>query len=144
MSDKGKQDFAGMITGEGYKGSMDDPRKVPITLIPPQFIGGVADVLKFGAKKYARGQWMLGMSFSEVLDAANRHLLALARGEELDPDSGLPHEYHVGCCMAFLSWYKYGPRAAEYARFDDRLFKAPAPAGYGPYDAGPLDTADKG
>ena len=37
---------------------------------------------------------------------------------------GVPHIYHIGCGLAFLSWYQYGPRAAEYEKFDDRLFKS--------------------
>lgn len=121
---KGKEDFDGNISGDGYKRSMDDPAKSPLTLVPPLFIRGIADVLKFGARKYARGQWMRGMSYSEVIDALKRHTEAIENGQDIDPDSGLPHEYHIGCCAAFLSWYRYGPRADEYRRFDDRLYAA--------------------
>lgn len=126
MSEKGKQDFDGVIDGVGYKRSMDDPTKPPMSLVPPELSVEVAKVLGFGAKKYARGQWMRGMSFSEVADALERHLRAWQAGEDIDPDSGLPHLAHIGCCTAFLLHFTEGPRKAEYARFDDRLFKAPA------------------
>jgi hypothetical protein len=127
VSAQGKQDFTGAITGDGFKKAMTGG-KASLTLVPPTFTNGVAQVLDFGAKKYARGQWMRGMSFSAVLDGMKRHLQAIELGEDLDPESGLPHLYHLGCGAAFLSWFQYGPRAAEYARFDDRLFAPPRPA----------------
>jgi len=123
----GKQDFKGEVDGGGYKKRMDDPNKLQPSMIPPTFIEGVTQVLMFGARKYARGNWMRGMSFTDVLDAIKTHTLAIERGEDLDNDSGLPHIYHIGCGLAFLSWYQYGPDAEKYAKFDDRLFKAQTP-----------------
>ena len=119
----GKVNFSGAIDGGGYKKRMDDPTKLQPSMIPPVFIEGVSQVLMFGAQKYSRGNWMRGMSFTDVLDAIMTHTLAIQRGEDLDHDSGMPHIYHIGCGLAFLSWYQYGPRASEYAAFDDRLFK---------------------
>ena len=123
MSTKGKEDFDGTINGAGYKKSMDDTTKPPMTLIPPTLGIGIARVLGKGAAKYARGQWMQGMSFSEIASAIRRHLDAWEMGEEHDPDSGLPHIYHIGAELAFLSWFQHSARYAEYERFDDRLFK---------------------
>lgn len=120
---KGKQDFNGKIDGAGYKASMDNPAKPPVDLVPPTLPRGIARVLGKGAKKYSRGNWMRGMSFSEVIAAAERHLLAIKEGEDIDPESGELHIYHLGCELAFLSWYMDGPRKEEYAKFDDRLFK---------------------
>ena len=122
--DAGKTDFSGAIDGGGYKKRMDDLKKLQPSMIPPVFIEGVTQVLMFGARKYARGNWMRGMSYTDVLDAIKTHTLAIERGEDIDTDSNLPHIYHIGCGLAFLSWYQYGPRAAEYAKFDDRMFKA--------------------
>lgn len=66
-------------------------------------------VMAFGAKKYARDNWRKGMAWSRVIDAAMRHLLAIADGEDLDPETGEPHAAHARCCMAFLIEYqKYG------------------------------------
>jgi len=119
---KGSKDFSGAIDGGGYKASMDDPRKPPLDLVPPTLTLGIARVLGKGAKKYSRGNWMRGMSFSEVIAAVKRHSAAMEAGEDFDPETGERHLYHIGCCLAFLSWFMDGPRAAEYARFDDRLF----------------------
>lgn len=122
VTPKGKQDFSGNITGGGYKGSMDDPRKPPMSLIPVTAKRWIARVLGFGAKKYARGQWMAGMSFSEIIDGVQRHIDAWQAGEDIDPESGENHLAHAMCGLSFLSWYIAGPDAEAYARFDDRLF----------------------
>lgn len=49
-------------------------------------------------------------SWKEVPDAKrryraalHRHENAIARGEVLDPESGLPHRAHVNCCALFLA-----------------------------------------
>jgi hypothetical protein len=119
---KGKQDFDGTIDGVGYKQSMDDPKKLPLSLVPPELVEQAARVMAFGARKYARGQWMRGMGFSSPTDALKRHIQAWERGEDVDADSGLPHLAHAAACISFLLHFTEGPRAAEYARFDDRLF----------------------
>jgi len=116
------QDFQGKIDGGGYKRSFDDPKKVPVDLIPPTFILGTGRVLAKGAKKYAPGNWLRGMSWSGILAAIERHRLAMLSGEDVDADTGELHIYCIACEIAFLSWYMEGPRAAEYKRFDDRMF----------------------
>lgn len=120
-------DYTGQIDGTGVKSAQTQP-KPSLTLIPPTFIIGVTEVLDFGAKKYARGNWMKGIPFSQVLDAMGRHMKAIELGEDLDPETGLPHIHHLGCEAAFYSWFAHGPRAAEYAQLDDRLFKVPSHA----------------
>ncbi len=47
--------------------------------------------------------WRGGISYSRLIAAALRHLFAVVRGEDLDPESGLPHVDHLGCCWMFLS-----------------------------------------
>lgn len=124
------EDFAGKIDGGGVKGVMKEP-KCPVDQIPPQFLEGVAEVLKFGMKKYAKLNWMRGMSFETVLGGVVRHVLAIRRGEEFDPETGLPHAYHASCGLMFISWYLHGPNAAAYRNgkdgdgnpLDDRVFK---------------------
>ena len=49
---------------------------------------GCADVLAFGAKKYARGNWHKGLSHTEIADSMLRHLSAHLAGEDKDPESG--------------------------------------------------------
>lgn len=66
----------------------------------------VAAVLGFGAEKYAADNWRKGMEWRRLYGAALRHLMAWERGEDLDPESGLPHLAHAGCCILFLLSYQ--------------------------------------
>jgi hypothetical protein len=86
---------------EGLKHDAEKPRT---DLLDAEFLLGVADVLKFGAKKYAEHNWRGGIAYSRLLGAILRHTLALLRGEDLDSESGLPHVHHLGCSVMFLSW----------------------------------------
>lgn len=84
-------------------GRKDDAEKVPLDLLDPLALEGLAQVLAFGAKKYAAHNWRGGISWSRLLAALLRHTFAILRGELVDGESGLPHIDHVGCCWMFLS-----------------------------------------
>lgn len=84
-------------------GVKNDEDKLPLDLLDPLALEGLAAVLKFGAKKYASHNWRGGISYSRLVGALLRHTFALLRGERLDSESGLPHVDHVGCCWMFLS-----------------------------------------
>lgn len=92
------------MSSEG--GIKHDAGKAPISLIPVEAIIGEADVFGFGAKKYAKHNFRKGMDHSRVLDAAMRHLLAIVNGEDLDPESGLPHWAHARCCLAMYAFFQ--------------------------------------
>lgn len=79
-----------------------DQGKAPMSLLDRHALEQIAAVLGFGAKKYAAHNWRGGIAYSRLLDAALRHLMAFADGEDLDPESGLPHVAHAGCCIMFL------------------------------------------
>lgn len=83
-----------------------DQGKEQIHLIDPSFILGVAKVLAHGAEKYGANNWRKCEDPTRYFDAAMRHLLAIAAGEELDSDSGLPHIHHVACNVMFMSCLK--------------------------------------
>lgn len=62
----------------------------------PKAIAGVATVSGFGATKYAWNGWRhVDNGIDRYTDAMVRHLAAEAQGEVLDPESGLPHAWHV-------------------------------------------------
>lgn len=79
-----------------------DQAKPPMALLDPPFLEGVAKVLGFGAQKYAAHNWRGGIEYSRLISAAYRHLGAINSGEDIDPESQLPHAYHLGCCIMFL------------------------------------------
>lgn len=82
-----------------------DNGKPPLGLIPRQALEAEARVMAFGAEKYGRDNWRGGMDWSRLTDAALRHITAFVDGEDLDPETGLPHLAHARCCMAFLLAY---------------------------------------
>ena len=85
------------------EGQKYDQAKPPMALLDPAFLEEVANVLGFGANKYAAHNWRNGIQYSRLISAAYRHLGAINRGEDIDPESGLPHAGHLGCCVMFLS-----------------------------------------
>lgn len=84
-------------------GNKFDGAKVPMALLDPPFLEGVASVLGFGANKYAAHNWRNGIAYSRLISAAYRHLGAINAGEDVDDESGLSHVYHLGCCIMFLA-----------------------------------------
>ena len=81
------------------KHDQDKPRP---ELLPPMAVESISRVLAFGAKKYDDDNWHKCDDRRRYLGAALRHLFAWARGETTDPESGLPHLAHAGCCVLFL------------------------------------------
>jgi len=64
----------------------------------PNAITGVCEVATFGANKYKRSSWQsVPNAIQRYTDAMMRHQLAKGRGETIDPESGLPHSYHIAC-----------------------------------------------
>lgn len=84
-------------------GIKHDTDKLPLDLLDPTALEGLAKVLQFGAKKYASHNWRGGLSYTRLLAAMLRHTFAILRGEDIDSESGLPHIDHVGACWMFLS-----------------------------------------
>jgi hypothetical protein len=91
-----------MMLTEAIKKDQEKPR---FDLLDPEFLEGVADVLAFGAEKYSDHNWKLGFKWSRLIAATGRHLLAIMRREDIDPESGKPHVYHLGCSVMFLAWH---------------------------------------
>lgn len=94
-------------------------KKAPLGLL-----SGVAKIyfsLAFaeGARKYGEFNWrQKKVKRTVYLDAIERHLIALRAGEDIDPDSGLPHEAKIGACCALLL-----DAAAAGCLIDDRYEK---------------------
>lgn len=80
-----------------------DQGKPRMDLLDATALEGLAEVLTFGANKYAAHNWRGGLHYSRLMAALLRHTFAIQRGERIDPESGLPHVDHIGCCWMFLS-----------------------------------------
>ena len=87
-------------------GRKNDQGKTPYHLLSPEFLELPAQVLAFGAGKYAPRNWERGMNWSRPFSALMRHMWAWWRGERLDPETNLPHLAHAACCIMFLLSYE--------------------------------------
>jgi hypothetical protein len=75
-----------------------------------------ARVFDYGREKYAAWNWAKGQAWSVPLGSAMRHIVfGGMRGEDLDPESGLPHRGHVACNIVMLLWF-----LNHYPEGDDR------------------------
>lgn len=86
-----------------------DKGKPMVSLVQPNFILGMAEVMTVGAKKYSINNWKLGSTPEDIRryqDAVLRHTLAYIDGEHLDPETGLSHAYHAACNLMFLEYFK--------------------------------------
>lgn len=84
-------------------------KQAQIGAIDPQSLLRLAEVAGFGARKYARLNYMNGFDWSLAFDAAQRHLLEFWNGTDRDPESGLPHLAHAAWqCLALLTFMERG------------------------------------
>tara|TARA_R110000787_G_scaffold229717_2_gene337266 strand:- start:216 stop:608 length:393 start_codon:yes stop_codon:yes gene_type:complete len=90
----------------GFGATKFDDDKPMMHLVPLISVEAVAKVMTFGAKKYAPNGWK---SVPNAVDRYNsamlRHMVAIQKGEIIDPDSGLPHIDHIACNAMFLSYF---------------------------------------
>lgn len=96
-------------------GVKHDTGKAPVSLIPRSAIQAEAEVLAFGARKYAAHNWRGGMKWSRLIDATLRHVMAFNDGEDVDPESGLSHLAHARTNLGFLIEY-----LQSHPELDDR------------------------
>lgn len=101
-------------------GRKDDDGKPRTDLLSAIALEGTACVLAHGAKKYGPHNWRRGIKWSRLIAALLRHTFAFMRGEDLDPETGLPHLDHMSCCVTFLQEF-----FRTRADLDDR-YKEPA------------------
>lgn len=82
-----------------------DAGKLQLTLVPGNIIRAVAVVRMYGNAKYPEGgpdNWKK-VDKQRYRDALYRHWLAyLDDPEAVDPESGIPHLWHLACNVAFL------------------------------------------
>ena len=77
--------------------------KIPFHLWPETATALGALGLLDGALKYGRANFrVIGVRASIYYDALRRHMNKWFEGEDIDPDSGLPHLAHALACLAIL------------------------------------------
>ena len=78
-----------------------DDGKPRLDLVPPEAVMALGRVLTYGAEKYAPNSWR-GVEPERYVAALLRHLMAYQMGETHDPESEMPHTWHVLTNAAFL------------------------------------------
>lgn len=95
----------GILDSSGESGRKFDGDKLRMDLLfkdMPLALREVVNVLTQGANKYAPGNWQhVPDADTRYLAAGLRHELALANGQEMDPETDCHHLAHLVCCAMF-------------------------------------------
>lgn len=96
------------------QGIKKDDGKDRYDLLHPYSMEQLVKILSMGARKYAARNWENGLNWSRLIASLKRHLAAIERGEDYDPESGLLHSAHVECNAHFLTaYYKIFPQGDD-------------------------------
>ena len=98
--------------------------KPPLHHIPCGPLFQIGGALLSGACKYGAHNWrVVGVRSDVYYDAMLRHVMQWWEGEELDPESGMPHLAHAAaCCIILLD------AAAQHKLTDNRPPKGNNPS----------------
>jgi hypothetical protein len=93
--------------------------KAPMEYIPLHLLADTARVLYLVTTRpensYPPFNWARGMQWLKPYACLIRHMFAWYRGQDRDPDTGLPHLAHAMCNLLFLIHYEQ-----SYPVGDDR------------------------
>lgn len=99
-------------------------QKPGMSAVPANVLAEIGAVMQGGAAKYGRHNWRrAGIAASVYYDACLRHLFQWWEGEDIDPESGLPHLAHAVAGLVILR-----DAMARGMAQDDR--PEPSPAGW--------------
>lgn len=60
--------------------------------------------MEFGARKHSENGWrQVPDCYNVYTDAAQRHLAAIMRGEQVDPETGELHAAHLSACALIMT-----------------------------------------
>jgi hypothetical protein len=122
VKDNKKPDESSQITPEALQGGFKaDQGKSKVSLIPGEFVLALADLFTMGAKKYSPNNWRLGMLYSRVYDAMQRHAWKYWNGEQNDSVDNQHHMISVAFGACVLFFFDLFPD--KYKEFDDRPCK---------------------
>lgn len=111
------------LTDDGKGKKYDTGKSMVGTLcrVFPRALLGIGKCIAFGTKKYPNPKnWSLVENgFNRYTDSLMRHLLKMFAGQEVDPETNLPHIFHV-CwnALAIAEFY-----LMEHGEIDEELFK---------------------
>jgi len=78
-------------------------KKLPLHLVPSTLVAYASLGFLEGALKYGKYNWRVaGVRASIYLDALKRHVEAWQNGEEVEPETGVPHLSSALACLGIL------------------------------------------
>lgn len=80
--------------------------KPGVDQIPVEVLLEWGEVFSYGEAKYDRSNWLKGNDWHQFQGSALRHIFAFWKGEDIDPESGLPHLSHAIWNLAALRYYQ--------------------------------------
>lgn len=106
MSDWGAFDLSAKrnIVTDEKTGGQKEAKLARFSLIPGEFLWGLAELYGRGAQKYADRNWEKGYRWTLSYDALQRHLELWRLGEDYDKETGIHHLICVGwhACALFI------------------------------------------
>lgn len=97
-------------------GIKTDTGKLMWNLLPLDALENVVRVFDHAVRsgKYAPGNWKFVKHANDRYHSALlRHLCCINKGEDIDPDTGLPHIYAVAANALILVWFHDHPQEEE-------------------------------
>jgi hypothetical protein len=88
----------------------DDEHKPPLHLVPIIPLYEIAKVMQYGTEKYSAHNWRNDKDstpHSRTYSSIMRHLMEYWSGEDIDPESNLPHLSHAASQLFMLMEYVY-------------------------------------
>ena len=123
---KGADPYDAILAGEEVRvtsetGGQKGSKLAQLGAVDPAALLELAKVAGFGGEKYERYNYLRGFDWSLSYDAMMRHAMAFWSGEDIDPESGLPHMAHCSWhALALISFASRGigtdDRASTYLR----------------------------
>ena len=80
--------------------------KPGVDQIPVEVLLEWGEVFTYGEDKYFRDNWKSGNEWHEFYGSLLRHAYAFWKGEDIDPESGLPHLAHLTWNAGALRYYQ--------------------------------------
>lgn len=110
--------MTGEVRKESHTGGQKGQKPDRQDLIAVPWLQQLGLVCGMGAEKYDDDNWRKGYSWRLSYGALQRHIQSFWSGEELDPESGLPHLAHAAWHTMVL--YTFSNNRPRYGEFDDR------------------------
>lgn len=82
----------------------------------------LVEALEYGAEKYSAHGWKKGYRATEIAESLMRHLFAWLEGEDIDPESGVPHIGLIQANAMFLGYQmKFKPELDDRDKIEKHL-----------------------